>query len=657
MLGSTARRARCGAACLAALILVTASPARADGPPFACDSLPIEAFVVDIGRELLDLPVEHLSHDALWRKVSNEFELGRVDCRLARLLDRLDQLDTTGFPSLTGLSLAEQRMTVISAVVRLNGEFEPDCARVRQLSFGAPRTLSQLGVSLNGVNGQPLTDAELLEQPFEKRHLMWELARSLDRLEGLRYRRHGQVIVRQCDGVTEIVEDDADSSDCKCHHPHGGVISGPDSIVANPIKALLVAYRAGARARLQGHHPKEVWEIGTQAELDALMAALGDSAPPAAAQLSSLPDFTREPTLTVSGTSEPLGLVVVTWGGNEVVAPVDAQGAFSVAVTLLPNQPNSLGITSFDAAGNAAPTTNAVVIHDDVAPGLVVTSPAEGAIEAGLSVTVSGTVSDANPVAVSVAGFDAVVAGTTFAAEGVPLVPGANALALVATDAAGNSSTTTLTVIGLTVQGSVGAEGGTVAAPAGSPLEGVALFVPAGALAAPMVVGFTLADAPPLLGEDLTPVGPALRLFPSGSAFAAPITVMLPFSAAAISVLHARAEDLRFMHAEEGAASWSAIEGAVVDLGQQSVRADVTSFSVVQAVMKYQEDLVVSIVAGHAPGGSGVSPIGSENTAATSTEPPRDCWRLHDLRGWSHAKTEAVPAGGARARRPPGVRA
>ncbi|MBI5478835.1 MAG: hypothetical protein HY906_08270, partial [Deltaproteobacteria bacterium] len=326
MRGSTGRGSLFGAIhVLAAFMVLAVLPAHAEPPPFTCDGLPVDGLVEDLGREYLDLDIASMTREALWAEVAGRFAIGKVDCRMARLLDALDQntLDADAFPSLAGLPLADQRMTVVFAVVRLGGEFEPDCGRVRQLVFAAPHTLAQVALALNAVNGRPLTDAEVLAQPFEKRNLVWELSRSLDRLEGLKYRKHGTVIARRCDGVTEIVDDDADSSDCKCHHPHGGVISGPESIVANPAKQLVVTYRAGERARLQQHQPREAWEIGSQAELDALMTALGDATPPAALQLGAPPDFTSEPSLTVAGASEPFGFVVAALAGVEVVAPLD----------------------------------------------------------------------------------------------------------------------------------------------------------------------------------------------------------------------------------------------------------------------------------------------------------------------------------------------
>jgi hypothetical protein len=243
------------------------------------------------------------------------------------------------------------------------------------------------------------------------------------------------------------------------------------------------------------------------------MTALGDHAAPPPAQLAPIPDFTREPTLTVSGTAEPLGFVEVALGGALAVAPVDAQGAFSLAVTLLPNQPNSLAVTTYDAAGNAAPTVNVVLIHDDVAPVVAIGSPTAGAVLEGTSVVVTGTVSDQNGATVEVNGVPATLQGGTFSV-GVPLDAEVTGLTAVATDPAGNTAAASIAVTAdpYLTTGTIGVDGGTVAAPPGSPLEGAAIIVPPGALAAPTLVGFARADQPPPLAEDLAPLGPALAL-------------------------------------------------------------------------------------------------------------------------------------------------
>ena len=101
-------------------------------------------------------------------------------------------------------------------------------------------------------------------------------------------------------------------------------------------------------------------------------------------------------------------------------------------------------VTATDRAGNEASVTRNFTI-DRTAPELGVASPRDGALIAGSSVTVFGDVSDLSPVSVTVNGVATPVSGGTFSRI-VSLVDGENTITVVATDAAGNTSTVTLTV-------------------------------------------------------------------------------------------------------------------------------------------------------------------------------------------------------------------
>ncbi len=101
-------------------------------------------------------------------------------------------------------------------------------------------------------------------------------------------------------------------------------------------------------------------------------------------------------------------------------------------------------VTATDRAGNQASVTRTFTI-DRTAPELSVASPRDGALIAGSSVTVFGDVSDLSPVSVTVNGAPAPVSEGTFSRI-VGLTDGENTITVVATDAAGNTSTVTLTV-------------------------------------------------------------------------------------------------------------------------------------------------------------------------------------------------------------------
>lgn len=118
--------------------------------------------------------------------------------------------------------------------------------------------------------------------------------------------------------------------------------------------------------------------------------------------------------------------------------------AFARGDTLADEGSHVLRVTASDLAGNEASATRSFTI-DRTPPVLSVASPRDGALIAGSTVTVFGDVSDASPVTVTVNGVPAPVGGGTFSAI-VSLVNGANTITVVASDAAGNTSTVTLTV-------------------------------------------------------------------------------------------------------------------------------------------------------------------------------------------------------------------
>ncbi len=152
----------------------------------------------------------------------------------------------------------------------------------------------------------------------------------------------------------------------------------------------------------------------------------------------------RTPEVSLHGTLRDAGAVTLTLNGAPV--PVAADGSWTASATLAAQGDNTLALVATDAAGNRTETQRTVVL-DSEAPSFAVTSPAEGSVAGGSSVTVTGTVRDRSAVQVRVAGVAATVQGESFTAV-VPLVAeGANTLGIEATDAAGNTSSAALTVL------------------------------------------------------------------------------------------------------------------------------------------------------------------------------------------------------------------
>jgi RHS repeat-associated protein len=101
---------------------------------------------------------------------------------------------------------------------------------------------------------------------------------------------------------------------------------------------------------------------------------------------------------------------------------------------------NAFMVEALDAAGNSA-SALLQVVRDSEAPLLVVTSPEDGAVVTAPTVTVSGTVTDATAVTLTLGGGQVTLeAGGAFSVTQA-LRQGDNTVVLVATDAAGHQTT------------------------------------------------------------------------------------------------------------------------------------------------------------------------------------------------------------------------
>lgn len=150
----------------------------------------------------------------------------------------------------------------------------------------------------------------------------------------------------------------------------------------------------------------------------------------------------RTATVTVHGSITP-GTVAVAVNGIHALVSGDAFTANDVP---LAQGRTVITATATTAAGSTT-VANVHVFRDSVAPRVDIYSPAEGAVVSDATVTVSGMVDDivvgtvnAEHVGVRVNGVEARVANRSFIARDVPLSVGTNAITVVATDQAGNST-------------------------------------------------------------------------------------------------------------------------------------------------------------------------------------------------------------------------
>ena len=131
---------------------------------------------------------------------------------------------------------------------------------------------------------------------------------------------------------------------------------------------------------------------------------------------------------------------------NGIPAVIAGQ-TFSVAALPLTFGENRFTASATDLGGNTANYSITVIRKDITPPQLAIITPAAGSTTEEETITITGTVQDDTPVTVQVNGLDATVSGQTFSAPEVPLAAGSNNLIVTATDAWGNTTSLSLTVI------------------------------------------------------------------------------------------------------------------------------------------------------------------------------------------------------------------
>jgi hypothetical protein len=132
-------------------------------------------------------------------------------------------------------------------------------------------------------------------------------------------------------------------------------------------------------------------------------------------------------------------LTAVTVTANGVPLALTGDGFFQDMLSLVPGV-NQITFVATDALGHAS-TIERTVVRDNTGPSLTVAAPPDNATTAGTSVNVTGTATDANALGVTVNSNPVTLDGAGAFAATVALNEGVNVITVVATDAAGNSST------------------------------------------------------------------------------------------------------------------------------------------------------------------------------------------------------------------------
>ena len=236
-----------------------------------------------------------------------------------------------------------------------------------------------------------------------------------------------------------------------------GVSSGPLSAPADGSGGSNGVYRYGSTSVFpnQTYNSENYW-------VDVVFntSTSGDSTPPTVAITSPTSATTLTVTtspLTIGGTaSDNVGVTQVSWsnsaGGSGTASGTTSWSAASIAL-----QPGSnvLTVTARDAAGNTSTGTLTVTYNapDTTAPVVTITSPTSNATlsVAAATLNLGGSASDAVGVTQvtwsnSTGGSGTATGTTSWTVNGITLQLGSNVITVTARDAAGNTSTDTITV-------------------------------------------------------------------------------------------------------------------------------------------------------------------------------------------------------------------
>ncbi|WP_432360921.1 S8 family serine peptidase [Sporosarcina sp. UB5] len=155
---------------------------------------------------------------------------------------------------------------------------------------------------------------------------------------------------------------------------------------------------------------------------------------------------TNEENIVIEGTATPTTTISLQNNGEEVDSVVIGNdGRFSFQTVLTEGENEFTAVSQLDGrtTGTSSPVT---VILDTMKPELTITNPKDGDKTNRETVTVEGTVMDAHLKSVTVNGQQATVSGDGTYSKRILLDEGMNTITVVATDAAGNETTQTVSI-------------------------------------------------------------------------------------------------------------------------------------------------------------------------------------------------------------------
>lgn len=215
----------------------------------------------------------------------------------------------------------------------------------------------------------------------------------------------------------------------------------PATVVNSPAPATPATNTGTTNLAVDGHGNAILgwnqWQGGVLVPF-AAQYIVGDGRPNLAVATPTDGTLTQNPSVIVSGTTDP-GAAVTVDGAS---VSVGADGSFSRSFTLADGA-HTFTVVARNAAGLTQTETRTVTI-DTSAPALTVSTPSSGTLTNNPAVQVGGTAEAGATVHVN--GVNAAVSSAGEFSVSIPLQEGLNTITVTATDQVGNSASTTVEV-------------------------------------------------------------------------------------------------------------------------------------------------------------------------------------------------------------------
>lgn len=186
---------------------------------------------------------------------------------------------------------------------------------------------------------------------------------------------------------------------------------------------------------------------------DTIVVIVHDDTPPSAPTLNTIASPTSATVVAVSGTSEPLASLSVTGGVASASGAAEADGRFSIDVTIATDTETTLSVIATDRAGNSSTASTVSVTHSsDVPEAPIVDQPNPPPTNMAMHTVTGRVVSPGVGITIRITGGSAAATGPTDESSGVFSIPvtlnanAVNTLNVIAVTGTIESSPTIVTI-------------------------------------------------------------------------------------------------------------------------------------------------------------------------------------------------------------------